>query len=137
MQVVSPIDIEDALRIDLGELMPTMGDEAVAYCAPPAPDVLTPLAVCVTCLGGGQQSVVSHEYDLSVDCWADSYEEAVRLANKVQGIVSSLPYRTTASGRQYATADAMVPYLNPDPRRPLLPRATFRSTVGIRGTSNL
>lgn len=133
MQVVRPIDIEDALRIDLAAII---GD-TVTCCAPPAPDDLEAMTVCVTALGGGQQSAVSHEYDLSVDCWASTWAEAVALADEVQGIVSSLPFRTTSTGRHYVTADAMVPYNNPDPRRPLLPRCTFRATVGVRGVANL
>lgn len=133
MQVVRPIDIEDALRVDVGEFVPA----GVACCAPPAPDALTPNTVCFTALGGGAQTAVSHEYDLSVDCWADTFAGALALADEVQGIVASLPYRTPTSGRCYVTSDPMVPYLNPDPRRPLVPRATFRATVGIRGVPNL
>ena len=133
MQVVRPIDIEDALRVDVADFL----DQDVACCAPPAPDDLRPMTVCFTSLGGGAQSVVSHEYDLSVDCWASTIEDAVDLAAEVQGIVASLPYRETTSGRHYVTADPMAPYINPDPRRPLLPRCTFRATVGIRGVNTL
>ena len=133
MQVVRPIDIEDSLRVDVAEFLV----EQVTCCAPPAPDDLAPGTVCFTTLGGAAQSVVSHEYDLSVDCWASTIEGAVALANEVQGIVSTLPYRTTTSGRHYVTSSPMTPYINPDPRRPLIPRCTFRATVGIRGIDNL
>jgi len=132
MQVVRPIDIEDALRVDLGELA---GDAIV--CAQPAPDDLVAMTVCVVALGGGAQTQVSHEYDVSVDCWAATWAEAQALACEVAGIVASLPYRTPTSGRHYVTASAMPPYINPDPRRPLLPRATFRATVGLRGVPTL
>lgn len=133
MQVVSPIDIEDALRVDLAAII---GD-SVTCCAPPAPDDLEAMTVCATALGGDEQTVVSYEYDVSVDCWAATWAEAQALAREVAGIVASLPYRTPTSGRHYATASAMPPYPNPDPRRPLLPRATFRATVGLRGVPTL
>ena len=41
--------------------------------------------------------------------------------------------RTSASGVAWTTAETNLPYPNPDPYRPLLPRATFRATVGARG----
>ena len=44
MQVVRPIDIEDALRVDVAEFL----DQDVACCAPPAPDDLVPMTVCFT-----------------------------------------------------------------------------------------
>lgn len=133
MQVVSTIDIEDALRVDVAEWL----DEGVITCAPPAPDDLLPGTICFTSLGGSAQSVVSHEYDVSVDTWAATIEDAIELANQAQGIVASLPYRVTSSSRQYATASAMAPYINPDTRRPLIPRVTFRATVGIRGVASI
>ena len=82
MQVVRPIDIEDALRVDVAEFL----DQDVSCCAPPAPDDLVPMTVCFTSLGGGSQSVVSHEYDLSVDVWASTIEDAVDLADKVSSL---------------------------------------------------
>lgn len=128
MQIVRAIDIEDALRLDLAEHTDAL------VCAPPAPNDLQPNTVCVTRLGGGEQTAVSHEHDVSIDCWADTAADAMDLANDIQAIVASLPLRTFTSGRHYTTASAILPYLNPDPQRPLLPRYTFTATVGIRGT---
>ena len=54
------------------------------------------------------------------------------MANLAAGIIASLPLRSLP--RHYYTADInALPYLNPDPNRPLLARATFRATVNIRG----
>ena len=58
---------------------------------------------------------------------------AMALADRVQGVVASLPLRESASGATWTTSDPMLPYPNPDPHRPLVPRATFRATVGARG----
>ncbi len=128
MQIVESRDIEDLMRIDLAELLPDC-----ACFAAPAPDDLQPNSVCVTQLGGYRASPVSHEYDISIDVWAETPGKAKALAIKAQGIVAALPMRSLASGTDYKTADAHLPYNNPDPNRPLIPRCTFSATVGLRG----
>ena len=130
MQLTYPIDIENALRIDVGELT-----DLVCF-APPAPDDLQPGSVCFTSVGGQTQTEVSNEYSVSVDCWGEDYAQAVENANRMAGLVASLPFRSPSSGRHYVTADInATPYINPDPLRPTLPRASFRAEVGIRGES--
>lgn len=131
MQLVKPIDIEDALRTDLATL-----ESGWTCFAPPAPDNLAAKSLMVTSLGGAPQTEVSNAHDVSIDVWAATIEDAVKMANDAAGYVASLPLRTFASGRQYLTAEInALPYINPDPNRPLLPRATFRATVSIRGTA--
>lgn len=130
MQIVKPIDIEDALRIDLSELMPSL-----TCCAPPAPDNLKPGTLCVEYVGGAQQTAVSSEYDVSVDVWAKTYDQAIEWANTASGYIAALPILTPASGRHYVTAQCMPAYSNPDPKRPTIPRATFRATVSLRGSA--
>ena len=131
MQLVKPIDIEDALRTDLATL-----ESGWTCFAPPAPDNLAAKSLMVTSLGGAPETEVSNAHDVSIDVWADTMAEAVEMANKAAGYIASLPLRTFASGRHYLTAEInALPYINPDPNRPLLPRATFRATVGIRGTA--
>lgn len=132
MQLVKPIDIEDALRIDLGALM----DNGWRVSAPPAPDDLGAKCIVVTSLGGAPETAVSNEHDVSVDVWAATEADAISGANDAAGYIASLPVRTLASGRHYLTAAIeALPYINPDPNRPLVPRATFRATVGVRGTA--
>ena len=128
MQIVAPVDVEDALRLELDA-----ATTHVTCCAAPAPDALTANTVCVTRLGGGSQGPVAHEHDLSIDCWSTTPKKAMALADQVQAIVATLPIRTSVSGVTWTTSSPMVPYPNPDPHRPLLPRATFRATVGARG----
>ncbi len=132
MQIVEPIDIEDALRCDLGEVL-----KGVSCYATPAPDDLEPMSVAIKQLGGYAASPVSHGYDVSIDVWADTPGKALTLARKVQGIVVSLPIRAFSSGRDYKTAEARLPYNNPDPSRPLLPRCTFAAIIGIRGKTSI
>lgn len=126
MQIVAPVDVEDAIREDVGALV------AAKCCAPPAPDDLRPNTVCFTSLGGRAQTEVSHIYRISVDCWASTDAEAVALACEVAGIVSSLPVRKLAHEWKTSSLNA-TPYLNPDPLRPTLPRATFAADVSLRG----
>ena len=127
MQVVAPIDVEDALRLDLSALLPAMR----CY-APPATDV-RPRDLMVTRTGGAPASAVTHEHDVSIDVWASSDAEAVSLADAACGVVGSLQLRETAT--EWKGARTMTPYLNPDPDRPLLSRATFTATLTCRGSS--
>lgn len=138
MQLVGPIDVEDALRSDVAELVPELvgadgAAHGVSHLAPPAPDDLEPYTVCYTRIGGTAQSTASHEHSVSVDAWAPTEAEAVRLADVVCGAVATLPMRAPSSAREYKTADVNLPYVNPDPLRPTLPRATFVASVGVRG----
>lgn len=128
MQIVEPLDIEDALRIDLSELVP-----GVSFHATPAPHDLRPDSAAIASLGGIEASAVSHEYDISIDAWAETPGKAMALARRIQGLVASLPIRQLASGRDYKTASATIPYQNPDPSRPTIPRCSFSATVGLRG----
>lgn len=131
MQLVKPIDIEDALRTDMAEVV----SQWTCF-APPAPDDLAVGSLMVTSLGGAPATAVSFDHDVSIDCWAPTMAAAMQMANDAAGIVASLPLREFASGNCYLTAEInALPYINPDPNRPLLPRATFRATVGIRGTA--
>lgn len=130
MQVVEPIDVEDALRVEIAAAI-----TGIVACAPPAPDDLAPGTVCVTRLGGGPQTPVSHEHDVSVDVWAATDAAAMALADSVQGVIATLPLRESASGATWTSSDPMIPYPNPDPHRPTVPRATFRATVGARGVT--
>ena len=131
MQIVNPIDVEDALRVDLAELL----TETDVY-AQPAPDDLAANSVCVNCLGGFPTSPVSHGYDVLIDVWGETPGAAMSLANTVAGYVASLPVRPFESGNEWKTAETNPPYNNPDPNRPRIPRCSFRATLGIRGESN-
>lgn len=126
MQVVSPIDIEDALRIDLIAL-----DGNHRYFAPPIPPDLKAGDVLIERVGGARVCPASHEYDVSVDCYAVDDADAVLLSNAVQGLITSLPLRATST--QYSNANAGTPYSNHDPRAPQLARQTFRATLTCPG----
>ena len=127
MQVVNPIDIEDALRIDLAAL-----ESGFRFFAPPIPHDLRAGDVLITRVGGARVSGASHDHDVSVDCYAADDADAVLMANEVHGLLVSLPLRATQI--QYSNATANLPYQNNDPRAPQLARQTFRATVTCPGT---
>lgn len=122
MQLVSPIDIEDALRTDLAALY-----SDARFFAPPIPPDLKAGDVLIERVGGARVSGASHEYDVSVDCYAANDAAAVALSDVVHGLLVSLPLRDTST--QYSAANANTPYSNYDPRAPQLARQTFRATV--------
>lgn len=64
MQIVEPIDIEDALRIDLAEFLPDY-----AFVASPVDESLSAETVGITSVGGYDVNEVADGYDLSIDCW--------------------------------------------------------------------
>ena len=127
MQVVSPIDVEDKLRTDLTALESGYR----FYCKPIRPD-LTAGDVVIYPLGGSRVSGASHDYDVSIDCYATDDGDAREMANAVHGLIVSLPLRNTQT--QYSNANANTPYSNDDPRAPQLARYTFRATITCPGT---
>lgn len=122
MQVVSPIDIEDALRVDLSALM-----SGARFFCPPIPPDLKANDVQIMPLGGNGVSAASDEYDVSIGCYAVDDADARSLANAVNGLCVSLPLRDTST--QYSNVSAMKPYQDNDPRAPQLTRYSFRATV--------
>lgn len=126
MQVVSTIDIEDKLRSDLASI-----DQTHRYLATPIPPDLKAGDVVITSVGGSRVSGASDDYDVSVDCYASTYGDAVALANEVHGLIVSLPLRSTST--QYSNATASLPYQNFDPRAATLARYTFRATLTCPG----
>lgn len=132
MQITQPRDVEDCLRTDIGAILARMGRD-VLCCAPPVPDDLKPNTVCFTSTGGVPVAVVAYSHGVSVDCWAATDADAMSLANEICGIVGAIGYYETRY--VYPDTDINLPYLNPDPDRPLLPRATFNANVTLRGES--
>ena len=127
MQVVYPIDIEDALRIDLTAL-----EDDYRFLCPPIPPDLKAGDVMITRVGGTRVSGASNDYDVSIDCYANDEADAVEMVNEVHGLVSSLPLRETST--QFSASSANLPYSNHDPRAEQLARQTFRATLTCPGT---
>ena len=131
MQVVTPIDVEEALATELSARITT-----ATVSAAPAPDNVGAGAIVIQSLGGVPQSIVSDLFDVVAYCYATTYADAMALgtsvAAQVRAIQASGP---SVAGVEWTTTDAHAPYDDPDPDRPTLRRATVRATVAARGTS--
>ena len=129
MQVVIPIDVEDALAAELAERIQTASVHAA-----PAPDDVGAGSVVVEALGGTRQTPVSDLFDVVAYCYADTYADAMALGMSVSGEIRAIQAAgPAAQGVEWVTADANPPYSDPDPDRPTLRRATVRATVAARG----
>lgn len=122
MQVVKPIDIEDALRVDLAAQLPNY-----RVMAQPVPPDLKRGDVVIYSTGGGNVSSASSEYSVSIDAYGIDEEEACNIARSVHGVFSALPLLSTVG--QYNNATALPPYHNYDQRAPQLARYTFAGQV--------
>ena len=127
MQVVYPIDLEDALRIDLTAL-----NKSYRFCCVPIPYDLKAGDVVITPLGGSAVSGASHVQDVSIGCYASCAKDAREMSDTVHGLVSSLPLRNTST--QYSAASASTTYEDNDPRAPQLSRYSFRASITCPGT---
>ena len=128
MQIVIPIDVEQALADELDARMTN------AVYAAPAPDNISAGAIVVQALGGTQQSAVSDLFDVVAYCYADTYGAAMALGADVCGQIRAIQLNgPLVAGVEWTTTDANPPYDDPDPDRPTLRRATVRVTVAARG----
>ena len=131
MQVVTPIDVEDALAAELAARITT-----ATVSAAPAPDNVAAGTVVVQSLGSFAQTPVSDGFDVVAYCYAATYADAMALGTSVSAQIRAIQASGPAvAGVGWTTTDAKAPYDDPDPDRPTLRRATVRATVAARGTS--
>jgi hypothetical protein len=126
MQVVEPIDIADALVVDLKQILTNYRIYGI-----PIPHDVAINDVCIEQLGGSRVSGASNVYDVTFGCYADNDAAANAIANEVAGIVASLPLRETLT--QYNAANVNSPYADYDPRAPHLARESFRASITCPG----
>ena len=133
-QRIEPIDVENALVNDLTTLAKS-GGLSFGVLAPPVPSTLSADTVCVTRTGGGRTSLVIDQPLVSVDAWSDTWEGATGLADTACGLVAALPFATGTATQWLEPEGGVVvtlPYANPDPLHPTLPRCTFLVRLGVR-----
>lgn len=122
MQYCVPRDVEAALAEDLA---------ALNVHATPTPSKLgADLPYCtVERTGGNRTAQVVDTHAVSFDVWAGDWGAANDAAQELFARVAALPTTPgTSVAWLAATADAM-PYNNPDPDRPDLPRVTFSARL--------
>lgn len=114
-----PVDIETLLQFSV-----------TTYAVPLPVDFVTPCAL-ITRTGGGFISKVLNNHSISVDCYADTYGDAVELADTVAGELMEKE-GTTEGGVQLFSVDCSLPYINPDPNNKQIPRVSFTATIICR-----
>ena len=133
-ELVTPIDIEAAMA-------GWLESNGVTASAPPlSQDYADRLPfVLVTRTGGSQRTRVLSTHSIDVDVYAATWAEAQTAANRIAGIVSKAEAEDLTwneDGRTLLcpcyTSIANLPYNNPDPRHPNVPRVTFSATVTTR-----
>ena len=126
MQLIEPLDISEALRIDLESYA---GGRVTAV---PIPSDLGAGDTVITPLGGRRLTPVSCSYDVSIGCYGTDDDEAAKLACSVAGTFGLLSALDTQT--QYSDANVTnTPYQDYDPRAPQLARWSFRGTVIASG----
>lgn len=133
-ELVTPIDIEAAMA-------GWIESNGVTASAPPLSQDYTdrlPFAV-VTRTGGSQRTRVLSTHSIDVDVYASTWAGAQTAANRIAAIVAKAEAEDLTwveDGRTLScpcyTSTANLPYNNPDPRHPNVPRVTFSATVTTR-----
>ena len=133
-ELVRPIDIEAAMA-------GWLESNGVTASAPPlSQDYADRLPfVLITRTGGSQRSRVLSTHSIDVDVYAATWAEAQSAANRIAGIVAKAEAEDLTwgdGGRTLRcpcyTSVSNLPYNNPDPRHPNVPRVTFSATVTTR-----
>ena len=115
------IDIEDAIQAALNA-------DNIKASAPPVPANLGP-CVFVHRTGGFTQAYVQDVHTVDFDCYAETEAEAMAAACRLTGWVRALQ---DLGVPVYETETTTLPYNNPDPNHPTLPRATFSAQITTR-----
>lgn len=137
MQVVSPIDIEDALRLDLTTLYSAFGITGVAFSAPPVSPSLGEIPageviVCFKRVGGSRDALVVDTHAVSVDLYADTWADAIAEGDRLAGVLAQLPYQSITAMQYHAVDIATAPYPLPDTSNPVLPRVRMLINVIVK-----
>lgn len=131
MQIVGPIDVEEAVAAELAVALPTK-----TVTASPPPDDLSAGTIVIQSVGGFEQSEVSDGCDLVIYAYEATYSAAMATGMAACGAVRTLRLAGGgASGVAFTTSTARPPYEDPDPDRVTLARVTVQATVGVRGTT--
>ena len=138
MQIVSPVDIEDAIRLDLTEMYARAGIDDVSFSAMPVPPSLGELPaagalVCIRRVGGSRTELVSDVHAVSIDVYAPTWSESIAEANRVAGMACAMPYQEGLSLQYHAAQMTNQPVELPDTSNPTLPRVRVAISFSVKG----
>lgn len=131
--VLKSRDVEDAIRLDLSDIMAGLKYSIIAPPIPAALERSLPLIV-VTRLGGMRSEIVVEEHDVAIDVYASRWSTAQDVANTTAAALSSLADSAgLSSGVDWLDASLnALPYNNPDPAHEDVPRVSFSAVVTCR-----
>ena len=121
------IDIE-------GALVAALKERGTSASAPPVPSRLgsTLPHVHVTRTGGDEVSIVQDRHRVDVDVYAATSAAAMSAVCELTGWLRSLVGSTLGGVPVYDARVDTLPYDNPDPLHPTIPRATFKASLVTR-----
>lgn len=122
-----PIDVEAAI-VDFAS---SLGLRIAAYPVPRNLGSSLPFTV-IQRTGGSTASKVLDSHDVSLDCYAARWDEAMEAASDVCGMIHEMDGYEVGGAYCYKTQLRTLPYNNPDPNRPDLARVTFSAVVTFR-----
>lgn len=128
-------DIEDLLRQDIPKALE--GAFLIYGAAPPVPETIgtnLPLVIPER-IGGNRSSMVIDAHSVAFDVYASTWAEAQEAAGYVVSAISELPYRSDLVGAYYQSTITTLPYNNPDPEHPDIPRVSVNAQVLTRAVS--
>lgn len=137
MQVTIPVDIEEALRVDLSDLYAELGKTNVDFVATVLPADLGEIPqgrglIYLKRTGGTRNDIVHDTMALIADVYFDTWNESIAEADFLAGVIAQLPYIDSTS-IQYLTTDiSTMPYALPDTSNPIFPRVRMLVEVGVK-----
>lgn len=122
-----PIDIEDAIQGVLN------GIDGITAGASPLPrDFAASLPYAMPVRTGGNTENVIDTHSVSVDVYAATWAEATNAAALCLKAIRGMELNSFLGSFCYQVS-ANLPYNNPDPDNPTIPRVTFLTTIKTRG----
>lgn len=122
-----PIDVEAAVVA----FAASKSLDMAAYPVPRNLGVRTPFTV-IQRTGGATASKVLDAHDVSFDCYAQRWDEAMDAASDVCGLVHALEGLDVGGAYCFRSQLRTLPYNNPDPNRPDLARVTLSAVLTFR-----
>lgn len=132
MQLATMIDVADRLRLDLSGLEAD-GFPVSVVCTPLPNSVQERLPCCwIRMLGGTRGSVVIDEATLTLHAYAATWPQACDVASLLHARCMQLPYDPDAQTDWKAVNTIGLPYEDPDPDHPSIPRYSFSIGVTVK-----
>lgn len=125
----TPVDAEALLVQEVTRLIPD-----IYVCAPPLPANIeqTLPHILITRTGGSRTNIVMDEHQLSIDVRAPTWAQATNLADQVTGSIAQLADDPHSLNDWRAATILTLPYANPDPSHPTIPRMTSLVSLSCR-----